>query len=523
MPSLRVSPEQAALELLRRRKARADLIAYANAIDVPGKPVSEDPDEWLFQPIETGVAAHHALMLSAIQRTVERPHGRLMLAFPPGSAKSSYASVVAPTWYMGRNPGGKIILASYGSDLAKRHGRRARQIVKQSAYRGIFGTGISSVTSAADEWALENGSEYLAGGLLSGLTGSRANGIVIDDPVKGREDAESEVMRKKTREAYDDDLMTRLIPGGWVILVMTRWHEADLAGSILPKHYNGESGMIECRDGNTWEVLNVPACAEREDDPLGRKPGEYLWPEWFTDKHWAQFRSNSRTWASLFQQRPRPAEGVMFKQEWLRRYGVMPAHATYCVHSWDTAYKPNQINDPSVGTSWGFGSGSPGCFLRDVYRGRIEYPALRRNVISWAERDRPIAILIEDKASGQSLIQELRSTTSLPIIAIEPDGDKVTRANEVSAMFEAGLVYLPETAPWLVDYEAELLGFPLAAHDDQVDSTTQFLRWVRGWSARLETASTGSGLAVQEAGYQLHGQIDNGYGSVSSGSSTEGF
>lgn len=507
---------------MRRRRARENLIAYANAIDVPGKPVSEDPDEWLFQPVETGVAIHHALMMGAIQRTMQRRHGRLMLFLPPGAAKSSYASVVAPTWFMGHNPGARIILASYGSDLAKRHGRRARQIVKSAKFSGIFGTGISSATSAADEWALENGSEYLAGGILSGITGNRANGIVIDDPVKGREDAESEVIRKKTRDAYDDDLLTRLIPGGWLVLVSTRWHEDDLAGGILPKHYDGRSGMVECRDGNTWEVICLPACAERDDDPLGRRPGEYLWPEWFDDRHWAQFRSNSRTWASLFQQRPRPAEGVIFKADWMRRYDIPPS-LTYCVHSWDTAYKPNQINDPSVGTSWGFGVSRSGYFLRDVFRGRIEYPALRRAIINMAERDRPIAILIEDKASGQSLIQDLRNSTSLPIIAIEPDADKVTRANEVSAMFEAGLVHLPEAAPWLIDYESELFGFPLAANDDQVDSTTQFLRWVRGWSARLETASTGTGLAVEQAGYELHGQLHSGYGSVSSGASTEGY
>ena len=462
-------------------------------------------------------------MMNSIQRTMERKHGRLMLFFPPGSAKSSYASVVAPTWYMGRNPGKKVILASYATDLAKRHGRRGRQIVRSKKFCGIFTTSISPATQAADEWALENGSEYIAGGLLSGLTGNRANGIVIDDPVKGREDAESEVMRKKTREAYDDDLLTRLIPGGWVILVMTRWHEADLAGSILPKHYDGRSGMIKCRDGNEWEVLNVPACAERDDDPLGRKVGEYLWPEWFSRKHWSQFQGNARTWASLFQQRPRPAEGVIFKEAWLNRYSVIPAAASHIVHSWDTAYKPSQINDPSVGSSWCFGSHASGYFLRDVFRERIEYPALRRAVINMAERDHPIAILIEDKASGQSLIQDLRSSTRLPIIAIEPEGDKLTRANEVSATVEAGLVYLPETAPWLMDYESELLGFPLAPNDDQVDSTTQFLRWVRTWTARLETASTGRRPAMQEAGYEVHGQIDQGYGSVNSGTSTEGF
>lgn len=518
-----VSPAQAARELIRRKRARDSLIAYTNAIDVPGKPVSDSDDEWIFSPIETGVAAHHSLMLSAIQRTMLKPHGRLMLFMPPGSAKSTYASVVAPTWYMGRKENARIILASYGSDLARRHGRRARQVVRSRGYGGIFGTGISPATSAADEWALGNGSEYLAGGILSGITGNRCHGLIIDDPVKGREEAESEVIRKKVREAYDDDLLTRLIPGGWIIIVMTRWHEADLAGSILPKHYAGESGSILCRDGNEWEVICLPAEAEREDDPLGRRPGEMLWSEWFDEKHWANFRGNARTWASLFQQRPRPAEGVIFKAQWLRRYGVIPADAKLCVHSWDTAYKPNKINDPSVGTVWQYGGQNPGYYLRDVFHGRIEYPVLRRTVISMAERDRPMAVLIEDKASGQSLIQDLRSSTSIPVIAIEPCGDKPTRANEVSAMVEAGLLVLPESSPWLVDYESELLGFPLAPHDDRVDSTTQFLRWARGWNARLETASTGGRLAAEDAGYRVEGQTEYGYGSVHSGSGSNGY
>lgn len=496
MQTSSVSPQAAARELLRRRRGRASLVGYANAIEIPGKPVGDDPDAWLFNPVETGLAAHHLLMCQALERTYSRRHGRLMLFLPPGSAKSTYASVVGPTYYMGKRPDARLILASYGSDLARRHGRRARQIVKSPSYGALFGAGISASTSAADEWAITNGSEYLAGGILSGITGNRAHGLTIDDPVRGREQADSPTIRDKTWEAYNDDLLTRLIPGGWVVLVQTRWHEDDLAGRLLPKGYQSESGLIRCTDGLDWEVLNIPAECERPDDPLGRRIGDYLWPEWFDETHWRPFKRQSRTWAALFQQRPRPDEGGIFKEAWCRqtRYRMLPEQATWVVHSWDTAQKPEQINDPTVGAVFRTGPAARQFYLQEIYRERIDYPTLRRKVISFADRDKPQAILIEDKSSGQSLIQDLRNSTSLPIIPIEPEGNKIFRANEVSAMVEAGLLWLPESAPWLVDFEGEFFGFPLTAHDDQVDAVTQYLKFARTWTGRIESASVGTRL-----------------------------
>lgn len=521
MTSSSVSPQAAAREVLRRRRGRASLVGYANAIEIPGKPVDDDPEAWLFRPVETGLAEHHALLLQAFERTVTRRHGRLMVFMPPGSAKSTYCSVVGPTYVMGKHPGTRLILASYGQDLARRHGRRGRQIARSSAYAALWGCRLSENTTAADEWALSNGSEYLACGLLAGVTGNRAHGVVIDDPVKGREQAESPTIRDKTWDAYRDDLLTRLIPGGWIVLVQTRWHEDDLAGRILPKGWAGESGMIECRDGKVWEVICLPAEADRHDDPLGRQIGETLWPEWFDRGHWDIFRRDSRTWAALFQQKPRPGEGGIFKEAWLRRrYGQIPIEASVVVHSWDTAQKPDELNDPTVGTFWNLGRGVAGYYLRDVYRERVDYPTLRRKVIAYADRDKPAAILIEDKSSGQSLIQDLRNSTSLPIIAIEPHGDKLFRANEVSAMVEAGLLHLPERAPWLADFEGEFFGFPLTTFKDQVDSVTQFLKWARNWSGRLDFA--GVGTRVGEADRERKA-VDRGYGAVSRGSSTEGF
>jgi hypothetical protein len=242
-----------------------DLRAFEAAIDVPGRPATQVP-----------LAAHHALLLSALQRTSETLHGRLMVFMPPGSAKSTYASAVFPAWHLGRRPGARIILASYATSLARQHGRRTRGIILQNTYTRLFGTALTRSRSAAESFALSNGSEYLAGGILSGMTGHRAHGLVLDDPVKGRDTAESETIRRRTREAYEDDLKTRLFPGGFIVLVMTRWHEDDLAGRLLPTGWDGESGALACRDGHVWDVLCLPAlCADlaKRSGRNGSMPG----------------------------------------------------------------------------------------------------------------------------------------------------------------------------------------------------------------------------------------------------------
>lgn len=331
--NLQLSRQAAASELLRRKAARNSLTGYAKYIEVPGAPVDEqDEDAENFLPVETTLAEHHKLILEAADRCIAKRYGRLMIFMPPGSAKSTYGSVVVPSYAMGKKPGYRVIAASYGDDLARKMGRRTRSVVRQRAFQSLFGTTLSKDVSAANEWTLENGSEYMSGGILSGITGNRANLVVIDDPIKGRRDADSEAVRKSTLDAYEDDLKTRLLPGGSIILIQTRWNEGDLAGCILPENYAGESGMIMCRDGQEWEVICLPAKAERADDPLGRKPGEYLWPEWFDRKHWAQFERNPRTWSALYQQRPAPEEGDYFRREWIRAVPTLPPRSSLNVY-----------------------------------------------------------------------------------------------------------------------------------------------------------------------------------------------
>lgn len=474
------SQQAAALELLRRRKARNSLIGYSNTIEVPGRPISDDPDEWLFHPVESSVALHHRLLLETAQNIVTTPYGRGMFLLPPGSAKSTYGSVVLPTWCMGRTPGYRMILASYGSDLARKHGRRARQIVRQRKFRGVFGADLSAQSSAADEWALTNGSEYMAAGILQGITGNRANGIVIDDPVKGREEADSEVIRKRTKEAYEDDLKTRLLPGGWMIIIQTRWHEDDLAGSILPENWQGESGLIRCRDGFDWYVLCLPAKCERPDDPLGRKVGEYIWPEWFGPKHWAQFENNPRTWSALYQQRPTPDTGAYFKREWFtKRYTGTPTPAwarklgLRIYGASDYATKDGE-GDWTVHVVIGLDA-DDNIYILDLWRGQATSDV-------WVETFCDLVLLWQPQTWGEPNDQIKKSVG--PFLEkrmrerqaychrelISEQGDKRSKARGFQARASMGKVILPEIAPWLADLIHELLVFDAGKNDDQVDA-----------------------------------------------------
>ena len=338
---MELDPQAAAAELLRRQRARDSLCEFSQAIDIPGVPINEPEDQedpvtgklltaierhpTLFKPIESRVALHHLIMMQRIEACIRKPRGRLMIFAPPGSAKSSYASVLAPSWAMGRRPNTQIILASYATTIAAKQSRKVRSICKDPRYQCIWKEKplLLDDQRAVDDWSLTNGSSLMAAGLLAGITGNRADGLIIDDPVANREQADSATIREKIYNEYIDTAMTRAKPSMWCIMIMTRWHEEDLCGSILPVDYAGESGLIECRDGQTWDVLSIPAEAERADDPLGRAPGEFLWPEWCPPEHWRTWRDNpraARTWAALYQQRPAPFTGIHFNREMFKWY-----------------------------------------------------------------------------------------------------------------------------------------------------------------------------------------------------------
>lgn len=497
------------LEEKRRRQARNDLNAYCKYIQIPGVPVNDDEDCEEFYPDNVTPAEHHELINQVLMDVDAGRKKRVMFFMPPGSAKSTYGSVTFPTWFMGRHPSKNIITTSYGDELAKKFGRKCRAITRSPEFSELFEAELVQDNRAVDDWALTNGSTFMSGGILSGITGNRADGLVIDDPVKGRQDADSPTIRNKTWDAYLTDLRTRLKPNGWIVIIQTRWHEDDLAGRILPENYDGESGWIQGRDGEEWYVVSLQAQAERDDDPLGRNRGDWLWTEWFSPAHWEQERitQGERNWAALYQQRPKPLEGSIFKKAWTNRYvpGQLPPDA-YLIHSWDTANKPDELlNDPSVCTIWAVSR--LGYYLVHVYRDWIDYPTLKRKVSELYEAYPANVVLVEDKASGQSLIQDLKDGSPIPVIAIEPDGNKVFRAEQASGPWAAGLVYLPSddpsvSPPWLQDYEREIFGFPLSTYKDQVDSTSQAIRYMHRSRAGTSFTYEASGSL---AGYQTGG------------------
>jgi predicted phage terminase large subunit-like protein len=471
MQAVSIRPDQAAAVLLDRRNCRRDLCLFASRVPVPGSPITDVDEDAKIPLIETLQADHHKLILREMQLCMETPHGRLMIMAPPGSAKSTYASVVAPTWYLGTQPDRRVILASYGDDLARRHGRRTRQLLRAPEVVGILQATLDPESRAADEFGLTNGSEYIACGIMGGVTGNRAHGIVIDDPVKGREQADSQVIRDRTFDAYQDDLLTRLIPGGWVVVINTRWHEDDLSGRILPTGWNGQSGDIECKDGNTWRVLSLQAECEQSNDPLGRKIGEMLWKEWFDEKHWKQFRLNRRTWSSLYQQRPAPDDGILFRRDDMAVYDDAPDNLMIIGAS-DFAVTPDDGDWTEHGVAGVAADGS--IYLLDWWRGRTGPEEWIEKKLDMIVRHRPLAWFgetgpIRRATEGRIRQRMLDRHAECRIEWLPHIGDKPTKAQSIIATAGMGRLLWPRAA-WVGELQRQCLVFPAGAPDDGVDT-----------------------------------------------------
>ena len=383
-----------------------------------------------------------------------------MVFMPPRHLKSETCSIRFPAWYLGRNPQKQIIGCSYAFDLANTFSYAVRETILTPQYQRVWKLALDK--AGAMRWQIagkENKRDsYIAAGVGGGITGEGADILIIDDPVKNNEEAESEVYRAKTFQWYQTTARTRLQPDGAVILIMTRWHKADLAGMLL------EEARIDPK-ADQWEILHFKAINDK---------GEALWPESYPMDALENTRASigSRSFAALYQGEPSIAEGNVFKREWWKFYKEKP-NFRRIVHSWDTAFKAKAENDYSVCTVWG--ETSNGFYLIDMWRGRVEYPELKRTAVNLFNRDKAQAVYIEDKASGQSLIQDLKRDTVLPLLPVQVDSDKITRAYAITPLIEAGKVFLPESAFWLHDFIEEMSGFPNSEHDDIVDSVTQAL------------------------------------------------
>lgn len=418
---------------------------------------------------------HTEYIAHALEDIANGQTRNLFIELPPRHGKSLTVSETFPSYYLGKNPDKRIIAISYSQALARKFGRLNRNKFGEFGVT-LFDEKLSMTNASQTDWGLEgrNGG-MIATGIGGSITGQGADVLIIDDPFKNAEEANSSTIRNKVWDEWESTLSTRLHKGASVIIIMTRWHEDDLIGRLLK------------RSSREWNRIRLPAIAE-DDDLLGREPGEPLAPELGFDEKWAEEKKievGSRAWAALFQQRPSPAGGNIFKRHWIRYYGGppdeegkqhnLPAHMDKIAQSWDCTFKDSAKSDYVAGQVWARHGGN--FYLLDRVKERMNLPetikAIRNMTDKWPSAR---AKWIEDKANGPAVMQMLEGEIS-GLIPVEPAGGKEARANAVSPLFEAGNVYLPHPtiAPYVDEFVEELISFPMGENDDEVDACTQAL------------------------------------------------
>ncbi len=431
-----------------------------------------------FQTVSPGEPYQHNWHIEAIawhlKQCRERNIKRLIITLPPRGLKSICASVAFPAWALGRDPKLRIICASYSNELTAKHARDCRAVMASAWYRKLFPKSRINPKKNTELEFETTARGYRLGTSVGGtLTGRGGNIIVIDDPMKPTEGM-SDTKREAVKQWFDNTLYSRLDSkrDDVIILVMQRLHIDDLVGHVLA--------------AEDWVHLDLPAIAdEPQSIPIGddeihhREIGDVLHPEREPRETLEHIKETigSQAFSAQYQQAPVPPGGALIKRNWFRFYRDPPHKSgVRMVQSWDTASKADEIHDYSVCTTW-LVDGKD-YYLIDVFRDRLEYPDLKRRVLTEAQHHGAKTVLIEDSGSGTHLIQELQRENAIRPIGRAPKGDKVTRMSAQSAKIEAGQVYLPERAPWLEDFLVEMMHFPSGRHDDQVDSVSQFLAWI---------------------------------------------
>lgn len=419
------------------------------------------------------------LIDAELTRLRNTPDGRLIISMPPQEGKSTRASRDFVLDTLIHNPDTRVVMASYAQGLANRNGRSVRNLITSHPELGLR---IADDNGAVSEWQIAGHD----GGMLSvgrgaGITGRPADLLVIDDPLKDRKEADSETIRDTCWDWWTDSLSTRLSPGAPVVLILTRWHEDDLAGRLL-----------DAEDGHLWRVVNIPAEADTTDDPLGRSIGDFMVSarrrsrdQWQAIK----VRVGARTWNALYQGRPAPAEGDMLRRDQWRRYTTTPTKADVLVQSWDLAFKDTKASDWVVGQVWARDGAN--CYLLDQVRGRWGFSETCRQIEMLTQRwPGATAKYVEDKANGPAVIDALRGRVP-GLVPVNPQGGKEARAAAIQPLIEAGNVHLPSDAlaPWVAGLIDEAAAFPNGTHDDQVDALTQALT-----KLMITTSRSGSGF-----------------------------
>lgn len=428
------------------------------------------------------------LIDQALVELLSANDGRLIITMPPQEGKSTRVTKDFPIWVLQQRPELRIVTASYSQRLANRNGRDIRNAITSHPELGMK---IAADNGSAQEWELQGHTGgVLSVGIGAGLTGRPADLLIIDDPIKDRKEADSIVFRDSRWDWWTDVASTRLAPGAPVVVVLTRWHEDDLAGRL-----------IAAEDGDVWTVLNIPAQADHrpedgETDILGREPGEYMQSARInrrtkkprTTAQWEAIKKSKgeRTWASLYQGRPTPATGDILKREWWQEYtselhiqrddgSCIVTDFDEMIQSWDLTFKDTDGSDFVVGQVWMRRGAN--AYLLDQVRGRMNFPAtcaaFKQLTATWPQA---ILKIVEDKANGPAVIASL-SLTVPGIVPEEPQGSKTARASAISPLVQAKNVWLPaaKIAPWVGGLIEEAATFPNGTNDDQVDALSQAL------------------------------------------------
>lgn len=494
-PTSPTSNELSALLPFLTPRERAELDMLLVAPTETEAAVSLSFDDWLQQP---GVSPlgwrwdwpHLVRMRLELARLIAGEIDRLFIGCPPRHGKSEQNTIRFAAWYLETYPDRRVLICSYSQRLANRFARAVRRLLL------LRGVALRRDRRAMNEMELEAGGALQACGRGATPTGDGFDLILPDDLIKDSKEAHSQATRDSTWEWLSVDVMTRLQPGGAIAATMTPWHHDDVSAR-LKREMPGE-----------WTELRLPALAEptpETPDPLGRAEGEALWPERYPVAALERLKKSLRNaWWGLFQQRPQPSEGAIWKRAWFtRRYTTRPdaAQLQHVALSWDAAFKAGERNSFYVCTAWAF-THDREAYLLDVYREHAEFATVETAGYAlfdlWQERTglTPL-VLVEEKANGAALIQNWRrgrkravdedgtvlheAHAPLHCIPITPVADKAVRADAVAPICEAKRVVLPAAAPWLMDLEDEIFTFPGAAFDDQMDSSTQALDW---WDRR---------------------------------------
>ena len=414
------------------------------------------------------VGAHHKKIAAALDRVVSGECKRLMIAMPPRHGKSQMGSYLFPAYLMGKKPDSKLIVGSHTAELAQRFGRMIRNLVADEKYKELFPDFLLSADSkAAGRWDTSHGGEAFFIGKGGAMTGRGGNVVILDD-ILDEQDALSNTAMENTWEWYQSGPRQRLQPNGAIIIINTRWKTDDLSGRLLKLQ-----GAIK---SDKWEILEFPAILPS---------GGPLWPEYWKleELEAVKHTIGLQKWNAQWQQTPTADEGAILKREWWQRWpSEEPPLVEYIIQSYDTAYSKKETADYSVITTWGVfvkdQDSGPNIILLDVKKGRWDFPELKRIAREEYKNWNPDNVLIEAKATGITLQQELRRV-GIPVTMYSPGGrragqDKISRANSIAPILESGMVWAPETE-WADELIEECAAFPNGDHDDMVDSTTQAL------------------------------------------------